>query len=341
MRTTIGPNGTRAFLLGTAMTMLLVAATNVVGTPVAAQEEPEDCRCVDRDGNEIEDCTCLRTPRITQVMPRAFALVGDSRPRLGISVDVTDEADDAVRGARVVDVLEGGPADEAGLQEGDVITHVDGRSLSEPLGAEAERDIDLDGSVPAQRLLALARDLEPGPSVEIAYVRDGRQRTTMVEARDLSDEWGRRSLVRSFDVQRLQDQLRSLGEGSRRWRFRADPGADVRVFGGRDADVHVFGDRDGTVFFGRSGLARGLELVELNPSLGTYFGAEEGVLVTDVGPSSTLGLEPGDVVLSVDGREVTTPSHLRRILASCAEDEEIELTVMRDGEEMTFTGPMR
>lgn len=343
MRIRIGTNGIRTFLLGTAVTALLaIAAASVPATPVAAQEEePADCRCVDRDGNEIEDCTCFRMPRITQVMPRSLAVFMDSRPRLGISVDVSDETDDAVRGARVVDVLEDGPADEAGLQEGDVITHVDGRSLAEPLGADLERDFDVDGSVPAQRLLALARELEPGQSVEIAYVRDGRQQTTVVEAEDLSEEWGRGSLVRSLDAQRLQERLRGLGEESRRWPRRLDPDGGVRVFGSPDADFHVFGDPGAGVFLGRGGLARGLELVELNPRLGAYFGAEEGVLVTDVDRSSTLGLEPGDVVLSVDGREVTSPGHLRRILASYDENEDIELTVLRDGEEVTFTGPMR
>lgn len=343
MRTRIGTNAIRTFLLGAGMTACLaIAMSGVVVTAVAAQEEEaEDCRCVDRDGNEIEDCTCFRAPRITQVLPRSLAIFSDSRPRLGISVDVSDEADDAVRGARVVDVLEDGPADEAGLREGDVITHMDGRSLSEPMGAEAERDFDLDGSVPAQRLLALVRELEPGQSVEIAYVRDGRQQTTVVEAEDLSEEWGRRNIVRSLDAQRLRERLRGLGEESRRWRHRLEPDRDVRVFGSPDADFHVFGEPDAGIVLGRGGHARGLELVELNPALGSYFGAEEGVLVTDVGRSSTLGLEPGDVVLSVDGRDVTTPSHLRRILASYAEDEEIELTVLRNGEERTFTGPMR
>lgn len=341
MRTRLGTNGIGAFLLGTTVTALLAVAS-AVATPVAAQEEEsEDCRCVDRDGNQIEDCACLRMPRITEVMPRSLAMFTDSRPRLGISVDVSDEPDDAVRGARVVDVLEGGPADEAGLREGDVITHVDGRSLAEPLGADLERDFDVDGSVPAQRLLALARDLEPGQSVEIAYVRDGRQQTTVVEAEDLSEEWGRRSRVRSLDAQRLQERLRGLGEESRRWRHRLEPDGDVRVFGSPDTDFHVFGDPGAGAFLGRGGLARGLELVELNPRLGAYFGAEEGVLVTDVGRSSTLGLESGDVVLSVDGREVTSPGHLRRILASYADNEDVELTVLRDGEEVTLTGPIR
>lgn len=343
MRIRIGTSAARTLMLGVGISALLtVTTTGLAPTTVAAQEEePEDCRCVDRDGNEIEDCTCFRTPRISRVLPRTLAIFGDSRPRLGISVDVSEEADDDVRGARVVDVLEGGPADDAGLLEGDIITHVDGRSLSEPIDGEADHDFDLDGSVPAQRLLVLARELEPGESVEITYVRDGRQQATVVEAEDLAEEWGRRSVVRNLDRQRLQDQLRRLGEESGRWRLRYGPDADVRVFGSPDADFHVFGNRDAELFRGRGGMARGLELVELNPALGSYFGAEEGVLVTDVAPSSTLGLEPGDVVLSVDGREVTTPSHLRRILASYAEDEEIELTVLRDGEEMSFTGPMR
>lgn len=320
----------------------LALATGATAAAVAAQEEEADCRCVDSDGNEIENCTCFRTPHIENLMSRV-AVFGDDRPRLGIGVEVRPDEGEEVAGARVTDVLEGGPAEEAGLREGDVITHLDGQSLSEPIESEAEQTFDLDGSIPAQRLLALARDLEPGQSVEIQYLRDGQRQTTMVEAEDLSDRWGRFKVVTpSWDAELLGERLRGLSEQARAWRYRMEPDAGLLYRGQVPrGDARVFEGPGAGFLLGGTVWSRGLQLVEVNPSLGSYFGVESGVLVTDVSRSSTLGLEAGDVVVSVGSRTVSTPEQLRRILASYAEDEQIELGVVRDGEEITVTAPMR
>lgn len=301
----------------------------------AAQDEPEACRCVDPDGNEIEDCTCFRTPRFDFVAPRV-AIFGDRRARLGVSVDVRDDAEPDARGAVVADVLDGGPADEAGIREGDVITHIDGHALSEPIDGEADMDFDLDASVPAQRLLALARELEPGQSVRVEYLRDGMRQTTTVEAEDLASTWGRGFDVRvpDWDQDAFRERLRGLSDDARVWSFRGR--ADEPVHGG----ISVFGGPEGR-FLLQGPPGTGLGLVELNPALGAYFGAEEGVLVTDVGRGNGLGLEPGDVVLAIDDRAVSTPDRFRRILASYGEEEAIEFRIMRNGDETTVTGRMR
>lgn len=360
-----------SLMVGTGLALALTAAP----APAMAQDEEPDCRCVDRDGNEIEGCTCFRgdrlrglAPRFEMIMPRLeglerhlqaraprIAVFGDRRARLGISIRVAEPSASDTDGAEVSDVLEGGPADDAGIQAGDVITHVDGRSLAEPLSAEQERDLDLDASIPAQRLLTLARELEPGESVEVRYLRDGQPQTTMVEARELSGSWGVRfptwdrerrgeARERMRDAQeRMRDDLERLRERSRSWRFRDDPEGTF-FFRGDDpdgGDVHVLRGPGGRFFLGGSGAAAGLELVEVSPALGAYFDVDEGVLVTAVSPSSTLGLEPGDVVVAVGEREVRTPDGLRRILSSYTEDEEIELHIVRNGEERVLTAPMR
>ena len=83
---------------------------------------------------------------------------------------------------------------------------------------------------------------------------------------------------------------------------------------------------------------RGLDLVELNPELGSYFGTEEGVLVADVEDDSSLGLRPGDVIVAVGERRVDDIARLHRILDSYEDDEKIRLRVWRDGAETTVTG---
>jgi len=129
------------------------------GTSQVGMIPDDECRCVDPDGNEIENCRCF------QILDRgqfAWSVTG-SRPRIGITLSTSGDENAAV-GATIQSVMEGGPAERAGLKEGDIITYFDGRSLFDPLeDAEAEADLDLDGSLPAQRLLQMAQDLEPDP----------------------------------------------------------------------------------------------------------------------------------------------------------------------------------
>ena len=343
--------------------LTLTATGSGIPAPASAQDvERTECRCVDAEGNEIENCTCLRMPRmegmdtrLEAIMPRLeglgprIAVFRDGRPRLGISIRVDEPSSTDAEGAVVEDVLPEGPADEAGIQAGDVITHLDGRALTEPASPEVEEDLDLDASVPAQRLLALAGELEPGQEVEVQYLRDGRPRSTVVRARDLSGAWG--AGLGGLDMDALRESMERLGEGARAWRFRDGPdeirlrvapeGFRFRGDEGVRGDVHVLGGPGSRFFFGGEGHAAGLELVEVNPALGEYFQVDGGVLVSDVAPSSTLGLEPGDVVLAVDGREVETPRRLRTILASYDDDEQIELRIVRNGEERRVTAPVR
>jgi len=335
-------------LLGFAGRGLAIAlfASLFATAPVAAQQEREECRCVDTTGNEIENCTCFRAPRMDQLYS-AFG-ISSSRPRLGISVDASQGAGRDAEGALVTDVLSDGPADEAGIRDGDLITSIDGQSLFESIGAEAEADFDLDNSMPVQRLLALARELEPGSDVEIEYIRDGRTQTTMLQAEDLSDSWGQNFAVApSWDAERFQEQMRTLTEGARSLSIRRAPMAGSQggtyLFEGRDGpDVHVLRGGGSPFTLGPWGMnGLGLELVEINPGLGEYFGAESGVLVIDVDRGSGLGLEAGDVVLRIGDRPVDSPDRFRRIVGSYGQEEDITFHIRRDDADTTVTGRLR
>jgi S1-C subfamily serine protease len=88
--------------------------------------------------------------------------------------------------------------------------------------------------------------------------------------------------------------------------------------------------------FGGSPLGR-LELAPLNPDLGRYFGTDEGVLVISAPKDSVLQLRGGDVVLAVDGRTPSSPSHLLRILRSYESGETFKLDIMRNRKRETIT----
>jgi len=53
-----------------------------------------------------------------------------------------------------------------------------------------------------------------------------------------------------------------------------------------------------------------------------------------------IGVEPGDVIVSVDGRKVTTPSQLMRVVATYDRGEEFKLQIMRQKRAETLTVKM-
>ena len=311
-------------------------------------QEPETrderaCRCVDREGREIERCTCIIRPE-----PPGFAMAFGRRALLGVSVRRDQPAEDDEQGARLYGVQRGSPADEAGLQEGDIVVNVAGRSLLEPLaGAENEDGLDTERSLPVQRLLALLSDREPGEEVRVEYLREGERRTAMVEFDEPAAFFGAAAGAGRFrGVQPRPPIVPPRPPASR-------PTLPPRLFGDRPGPVVDIawrddcpglaeGARDALGWrlapFGRSCVA-GAELVELNPELAEYFGAEvRGVLVLDADSDQPLRLRAGDVIVAVDGRELRGLDHALRVLASYEGGEELELTVLRQEQSVELRG---
>ncbi len=262
-----------------------------------------------------------------------------SRTRLGLYLDADQSRRFDRDGALITRVMRDSPAEEAGIQGGDVITVFEGQVLTLPFtDADLERDLDLDRSLPAQRLLVLARDLEPGQTVEIRYLRDGANNTVSVEAEEFEFPE-----VRTFGV-----GPGSVWDGRRdgnRWSYGLDGN-----FSGELADrLSVIGDRLADIQFRSPGAfnfsfgvtsAEGVEFIDLNPELGEYFGSDTGVLVVEVDEDSTLGLMAGDVVLAVGAREAETVGRVLRLIRSYDEDEPIRFTIIRRGSELVVEGYM-
>lgn len=272
------------------------------------------------------------------------AVASDVRPILGVYVATSGET-----GLRVTSVMEGWPAVEAGIREGDVIVSIDGHELAEPLEEEAERGLPAGGSLRERRLRALLKAAPEGEAVEVTLRRNGETMGFTVVPRMFtadvqpSVDWRYYPSWGSLDSVGLQWQLEALAEEIREHserfrdqyeRIRERPETRYRFHGtplaSRSLEVHWDGTR-------RSG-RHGLDLLELNPELGSYFGTDEGVLVADVEDDSTLGLRPGDVIVGLDGREVVDIARLYRILDSYEDDEEIGFRIWRDGAETTVTG---
>ena len=263
-----------------------------------------------------------------------------SRTRLGLYLDTRQSRRYDSDGALITGVMRDSPAEDVGLQEGDVVTVFEGQVLTIPLpDSDLERDFDQDESLPAQRLLALASDLEPGQTVEIRYLRDGANNTVSVEAEDF--EFPR---VRTFGAG--PGGVFGVGPEAGIWRLRLDDDFGVDL----EERMRGLGDRLRTLDVGVPGVpgayafsygvtsTQGVEFIELNPELGEYFGSDTGVLVVEVDEESTLGLMAGDVVLAVGDRETDTVGRVLRLIRTYEEDEPIRFRVIRRGSELVAEG---
>lgn len=106
---------------------------------------------------------------IDQVVPIAQELIKDGKvnhPQIGLNA--SSVRNDRVLGAQVVNVVAGGPADRAGVKEGDVITSFNGRTIES-----------------ADELTVAVRTAKIGEAVPFTYWRDGRTFTgTITPASD-------------------------------------------------------------------------------------------------------------------------------------------------------------
>jgi hypothetical protein len=249
---------------------------------------------------------------------RLMRIMLDRRARLGIKVNLQARPTDSI-GAYVDAVTPGGPAAQAGIRSGDIITKLNEKSVL--AGGAAEDDhTHPQESRPGLRLIELAARLEPNDTVAMEYRRGKDRRTASVVTAE------------------EPDMVFGPGEGGR-FSFRF-PGPD-RPGPGQRVPAGAFLERFETAgphweFFSGSPLGR-LELAPLNSDLGRYFGTDEGVLVISAPKDSALGLRGGDVVLAVDGRAPSSPSHLLRILRSYETGETFKLDIMRSRKRETVS----
>jgi S1-C subfamily serine protease len=246
---------------------------------------------------------------------RVMQFVMNRRARLGLKVNLRARSSDSV-GAYVDAVTPNGPAAKAGIQSGDVITKLNGKSVL--TGHQAEADGDRE-SLPGLHLIELAARLAPNDTVAVEFRRGKDKKTVSVVTADEPD---------------ILFQGRPGGRAMAFRYFRPD-GPGRAPIPPEDSD---FDEQFGMGPFLYGSPLADLELAPLNPDLGQYFGASTGVLVVSAPKDSELGLKGGDVVLAVDGRKPASPSQLLRILRSYERGENFKIEVLRKQKRATVTG---
>ena len=247
-------------------------------------------------------------PRVrveTRDGPYNVFTLGDNRGRIGVIVDTRADAAHDKLGARIEGITPSGPAEKAGLKVGDIITRFNGTAL----GGVQPEDKDSEDSGPGMKLIDLARNLDPGDTVQVEYRRGTDSRKATLVAEDLSHGM---AWTGSIEMPEMRGMLENM--------MPKTPMAEGDAFG------WAFGSPWG-----------GIELVQLNPDLGDYFGTRDGVLVVSAPEDSSLALKGGDVIVSIGGRKPSSPMQAMRILRSYDPGETVSLDVLRKQKHVTVS----
>ncbi len=296
--------------LAVGLAVALVAGFYAGLAPAAAQEEGEDERR-ERIRVAFSGGGGYLGVQILDVDGERASELGMSRP-YGVYID---------------GVVDGEPAAEAGIEEGDVVVAWNGARVES-----------------VAQLRRLAQETPAGRVVDLTVFRAGAEREVSVElaARvELPDRMGVFSGARGLTFVSPQiDLSRRVAEASREG-VRAAQLAERA----RELEVRVREAEQGMaeglsrVFYLSGGLRLGASTQSLGDQLAEYFGVEGGVLVTSVHedtPAAGGGLRAGDVIVGLGDEDIDDPGDLRRALADL-EAGEVSLRIFRDGVARTLT----
>jgi len=245
------------------------------------------------------------TPRIIKERDMVFA--GNSQAYLGLGYDAFDHKNDTrstLRGVVVKSVVTGEAAYNAGLQEGDVITAINGVSTPSP-----------------SLFLDAISDMKPRDAVTFTVDRNGSTMTLDAIAGKKSgmnfwqgdepnmhpfifQEMDLENMMSDFDFEGMIDEL------------------DLEKFENFDFE----------------------NMMENKVRLGVHIEEDDkGVMVKHVEENSAAakaGIIKGDVITTVDGEKVDNPDELIEIIQSMEEGDQVKIKLLRDNKKKTVTATL-
>lgn len=236
------------------------------------------------------------------MLARLSHMFDPNRAVLGISMADSHDSQNAA-GVRVEAVTPGGPADQAGLRAGDTITAINGVRLQSTANQSA-----------ADQLMNYMDEVKPGDSLKLAYLRDGQAHAVTLKAGRLADYSFAFALPPLPPVPPAPPvppvapvpPLPPIQPSNLRALF-------------PPAWWGAWGD---------------MQLTQLTPGLGQYFGTDKGLLVVRAPRDAALKLQDGDVILKIGEQEPATPAEAVRILYSYEPGKTITLNILRKGKSL-------
>ena len=282
---------------------------------------------------------------------------------------------ETAQGVKVIGVSPGGPAEQAGLQSGDVITAIRGESLA--------RQEESGGRAALYRVM---NEAEAGETLAMVVDRDGatwnfdvtaerREPSswqTLVripqppDAPDAPAEPGvaptappvlveriERIEVPAIDEESLNERVHEITQrlNARNFTVVVPDGQNFEFDGdfefpeSFDLEFREYSDlaeqalEEADMWFGLP-QSQGLELARLNEGLGAYFKTDRGVLVLEASEDNAYALRSGDVVLEVNENPVASPADLMRALRAIEPGQEVRLAIMRDRKDRSIAVTM-
>lgn len=253
-------------------------------------------------------------------LDRKFAHVDGDKPRLGFMASAQEE------GWKIIAVVPGSGAAEAGLKKGDLITEINGQSTKK-------------GGLALTEFIAMDHQL--GEVSDVMVLRDGNELVMGVTAKEIDSpdilmtlEGDSKFLSSSgsdfkfvtgdldgmfeglhVDVEHLDKMVEGLGDH------------DIRVVTTGDADAYFFSGSKMNQWLGKKH-----HFSTITPSLGKYFGTQQGVLVLEVDTNNKLGLQDGDVIIAINDQDVNSPKDVVKTMSSFKNDAKIKIEIIREKE---------
>ena len=249
----------------------------------------------------------------------------ERRPMLGVLL-----APDSRTGVRVTGITPDSGAARVGLRSGDQLLKINGKAIT--------------GNTPDQRLehaRAALSGLETDVPVKVEFQRDGRPQVV-----EVLPQAGRPVLVftddGSIDERGTRIVLSPDGDG-----IATVDNFNFGAFDFKPAELAITPEIQRELMRVREltdcgegkdclmpRLAEayrwnGLNLSSVDPQLGRYFGTDRGVLVLSTGPELE-GLQAGDVIRRVEGKEVGTPREVMEALRGKPADSRVNVEYLRD-----------
>lgn len=227
------------------------------------------------------------------------------------------------RGVIVADVVEGSPAEKAGLKKDDVILEFSGEKVQ--------------GKNQLNRMI---NETPPGRTVDLLISRDGGSQHVKATLADRTErDWFNLGASGS-GVEALREKTRALAERNREIQEKNRELAD-RMRERAEEMRNRAGASGYSYSYSVSRRRIGVQTMQISKQLADYFGVSSGrgLLITSVEKESAAekaGLKAGDVIVDVDGHSIEDSSELVDAI-NRKDDGTINIKITRNRSEMQIT----